>query len=166
LEAWASLRVGGRCSFQPEVDAVQSDEDADQSVLNVSDTGLTDLPKPLGRLSKLKAIVAMNNPWSRLDEEVVAGWKELNSLSGFDLLPYSPPITSHCCVPFFPICLCRGGPAYPILPLALANSSRSLTPSHLPLSQSHHHPLVPINPRPHFQAHILALSKTHRCFTA
>ena len=50
-------------------------------VLNVSDTDLKKLPEPLGKLRKLKAVVAMNNPWKEMDEGAVGNWTELNSLS-------------------------------------------------------------------------------------
>lgn len=51
------------------------------SVLNISDTGLSELPEELGDLHKLKALVAMGNPWTRLDSKVVEQWEQLNSLS-------------------------------------------------------------------------------------
>lgn len=50
-------------------------------VLNLSSCDLTALPKELKNLKNLKAIVAMNNEWSELDSEVVAGWEQLNSMS-------------------------------------------------------------------------------------
>ena len=51
------------------------------AVLNISGCGLKKLPVALKSLSKLKAIVAMNNEWTELDEEVVGAWTDLNSLS-------------------------------------------------------------------------------------
>ncbi|KAL1409861.1 hypothetical protein Q8F55_003860 [Vanrija albida] len=84
---------------------------ADLSVLNISATGITTLPKPLVNLSKLKAIVAMSNEFSTLDHGVVAGWKELNSI----IVSHSPNLTS--------------------LPASLAELSNlsKLTISHCPL---------------------------------
>ncbi|KAK4687716.1 hypothetical protein P7C73_g2401, partial [Tremellales sp. Uapishka_1] len=52
----------------------------DLSVLNISGCGLTTLPKSLKSLGKLKAVVAMNNDWTSLDDEVIASWTDLNSL--------------------------------------------------------------------------------------
>ncbi len=50
-------------------------------MLNINDCGLKTMPKSLKSLGKLKAVVAMNNEWTELDDEVILGWKELNSLS-------------------------------------------------------------------------------------
>lgn len=50
-------------------------------VLNISGCGLTALPATLAGLKGLKALVAMNNEWTGLDDAVVGEWKELNSLS-------------------------------------------------------------------------------------
>jgi hypothetical protein len=50
-------------------------------VLNISNCGLKALPKNLKGLKKLKALVAMNNDWESLDDDVVSAWPELNSLS-------------------------------------------------------------------------------------
>lgn len=50
-------------------------------MLNISGGGLKAIPKPLKGLGKLKALVAMNNEWEHLDEDVVGHWTELNSLS-------------------------------------------------------------------------------------
>ncbi|TXT03861.1 hypothetical protein VHUM_04284 [Vanrija humicola] len=63
---------------------------ADLSVLNISATGITTLPKPLANLSKLKALVAMSNEFSTLDPGVVSGWKELNSI----IVSHSPNLTT------------------------------------------------------------------------
>ncbi|WOO78790.1 uncharacterized protein LOC62_02G002328 [Vanrija pseudolonga] len=84
---------------------------ADLSVLNISATGITTLPKPLANLSKLKALVAMSNEFSTLDHGVVSGWKELNSI----IVSHSPNLTS--------------------LPASLAELSNlsKLTLSHCPL---------------------------------
>ncbi|WWC72487.1 uncharacterized protein I206_106449 [Kwoniella pini CBS 10737] len=60
------------------------------TVLNINECGLKTLPKSLGRLAKVKAIVAMNNDWTELDEEVVSGWKDLNSL----IISHSPNLIS------------------------------------------------------------------------
>lgn len=51
------------------------------AVLNISGCGLKKLPMALKSLSKLKAIVAMNNDWTELDHEIVGAWPDLNSLS-------------------------------------------------------------------------------------
>ena len=51
------------------------------AVLNINDCGLTELPDDLKTLRKLKALVAMNNPWATISSEVLASWPELNSLS-------------------------------------------------------------------------------------
>lgn len=50
-------------------------------MLNISNTGLRALPTELSQLSQLKALVAMNNPWTHLDGDVVASWPEMNSCS-------------------------------------------------------------------------------------
>jgi hypothetical protein len=50
-------------------------------VLNISACGLSALPKELGALKNLKALVAMNNEWTELDGGVVVGWDQLNSMS-------------------------------------------------------------------------------------
>jgi hypothetical protein len=50
-------------------------------VLNISNCGLKALPKNLKGVKKLKALVAMNNEWEQLEEDVVSAWAELNSLS-------------------------------------------------------------------------------------
>jgi benzoyl-CoA reductase/2-hydroxyglutaryl-CoA dehydratase subunit BcrC/BadD/HgdB len=50
-------------------------------VLNISDTDLKSLPKSFRNLTKLKALVAMNLPWHAMDDEIVAQWSQLNSLS-------------------------------------------------------------------------------------
>jgi hypothetical protein len=42
---------------------------------------LTTCPKALTDITKVKAVVAMNNPWSVIDDDVVKAWKELNSMS-------------------------------------------------------------------------------------
>ncbi|KAL7422715.1 hypothetical protein Q5752_002007 [Cryptotrichosporon argae] len=60
------------------------------SVLNISGCGLTDLPADLKGLPKLKALVAMDNPWASLNGDVLAGWTELNSL----ILSHSPNLAS------------------------------------------------------------------------
>ncbi|WWC65149.1 uncharacterized protein I303_107763 [Kwoniella dejecticola CBS 10117] len=60
------------------------------TVLNINGCGIKSLPKSLGKLSKVKAIVAMNNDWTQLDEEVVSGWKDLNSL----IISHSPNLTT------------------------------------------------------------------------
>ncbi|KAK8850422.1 hypothetical protein IAR55_004340 [Kwoniella newhampshirensis] len=60
------------------------------SVLNISGCGLKQLPKSLGRLSKLKAVVAMNNDWPELDPDVVGSWTDLNSL----IVSHSPNLSS------------------------------------------------------------------------
>ena len=39
------------------------------------------MPDDLKSLTKLKALVAMNNPWTTISSEVLASWPELNSLS-------------------------------------------------------------------------------------
>lgn len=55
---------------------------ADRSkVLNISETGLQSLPAPLSELRNLKALVAMGNPWTELDSDVMENWDQLNSLS-------------------------------------------------------------------------------------
>ena len=46
-----------------------------------NDCGLDHLPKSLNGLGKMKAFVGMNNPWKILDDDVVASWADLNSLS-------------------------------------------------------------------------------------
>lgn len=51
------------------------------AVLNISGCGLKKLPMALKSLSKLKAIVAMNNDWTEFDHEIVGAWPDLNSLS-------------------------------------------------------------------------------------
>lgn len=56
------------------------------SVLNISACDLSKLPKELAGLTKLKAVVAMNNEWTKLDPEVVAAWGDLNSLSECSLV--------------------------------------------------------------------------------
>ncbi|BEJ11966.1 hypothetical protein CspHIS471_0204260 [Cutaneotrichosporon sp. HIS471] len=50
------------------------------TVLNISNCQLSALP-PLAGLKGLKALVATGNEWTSLDDTVVAGWKELNSLN-------------------------------------------------------------------------------------
>lgn len=42
-----------------------------------------ELPSSLSGLTNLKAIVAMGNDWSDLDEQVITSWKELNSFSKY-----------------------------------------------------------------------------------
>ena len=64
-------------------------------MLNVSDCGVTQLPKSLKALGKMKAFVGMNNPWKSLDEEVVAAWTELNSLSQSWLLWINSVLTKR-----------------------------------------------------------------------
>lgn len=54
-------------------------------MLNVNECGLNALPKAFGKLHKLKAFVAMNNPWQRLDPDVISQWTELNSMSEWSL---------------------------------------------------------------------------------
>ncbi|WVW80975.1 hypothetical protein I302_102966 [Kwoniella bestiolae CBS 10118] len=56
------------------------------AVLNIKGCGLKVLPSSLSRFPKLKALVAMNNDWTKLDEDVLSGWKELNSL----IISHSP----------------------------------------------------------------------------
>ena len=55
-------------------------------MLNISNCSLESLPQPLAQLGSLKALVAMNNPWTALDEEVVSYWKQLNSLSEWETI--------------------------------------------------------------------------------
>lgn len=55
----------------------------DKSVLNISETGLDRLPEELSGLRKLKALVAMGNPWAKLDSSVLEQWDQLNSISQF-----------------------------------------------------------------------------------
>lgn len=52
-------------------------------VLNISETGLQSLPAPLSELRNLKALVAMGNPWTEIDSDVMENWDQLNSLSMF-----------------------------------------------------------------------------------
>jgi hypothetical protein len=54
-------------------------------VLNISHCGLRELPKPLGQLKTLKALVAMGNPWSSMNPDIISSWPEPNSLSKFYL---------------------------------------------------------------------------------
>ncbi|WVR08503.1 hypothetical protein IAU60_005558 [Kwoniella sp. DSM 27419] len=81
------LNLAG-CRIEKGWEAVGSLQDL--TVLNISGCGLTLLPPALAKLSKLKAIVAMNNDWTQLDQEVIAGWKDLNSL----IISHSPNLTS------------------------------------------------------------------------
>ncbi|CAK9786434.1 L domain-like protein [Cutaneotrichosporon oleaginosum] len=60
------------------------------TVLNISNCGLTSLPSPLAGLKSLKALVATGNEWTALNDAVVAGWKELNSL----IVSHSPNLSS------------------------------------------------------------------------
>lgn len=55
-------------------------------VLNISETGLDELPAALSELRRLKALVAMGNPWTCLSSEIMGNWDQLNSLST-SLLP-------------------------------------------------------------------------------
>lgn len=50
-------------------------------VLNMNECGLTKIPRELSSLKKLKALVAMSNPWKTLDSDIISSWPELNSLS-------------------------------------------------------------------------------------
>ncbi|BEI81355.1 hypothetical protein CcaverHIS002_0205150 [Cutaneotrichosporon cavernicola] len=59
------------------------------TVLNISNCQLSALP-PLAGLKGLKALVATGNEWTSLDDTVVSGWKELNSL----IISHSPNLTS------------------------------------------------------------------------
>jgi len=136
-------------------------------VLNVSDTGLTDLPEPLRKLSKLKAIVAMNNPWTSLDEGVVSGRKELNSLSEWGprslfLLRFVEPApfkqyTSQYTRTGNQTCSPLNDELYTVQYGYMAN------PSHIPLSKPDYYPQIPLHPHPPLQTHLLSLPQTHRC---
>ncbi|WWD20605.1 hypothetical protein CI109_105081 [Kwoniella shandongensis] len=82
---WLSL---AGCQIEKGWEAVGSLQEL--SVLNISGCGLKALPRSLSRLSKLKAIVAMNNDWTQLDPEVVSSWTDLNSL----IVSHSPSLSS------------------------------------------------------------------------
>ncbi|OCF78510.1 hypothetical protein I204_00450 [Kwoniella mangroviensis CBS 8886] len=60
------------------------------TVLNINGCGLSELPSSLVGLKGLKALVAMNNDWKELNEEVLKGWKELNSF----IISHSPNLIS------------------------------------------------------------------------
>ncbi|ORY29688.1 hypothetical protein BCR39DRAFT_531650 [Naematelia encephala] len=72
---WLSL---ADCPIEVGWEAVGSLTDL--AVLNISRCGLKVLPKSLGSLNKLKAVVAMGNEWTDLDSDVMSNWTELNSL--------------------------------------------------------------------------------------
>ncbi|AAW41124.1 hypothetical protein CNA05900 [Cryptococcus deneoformans JEC21] len=82
---WLSL---ANCPIQQGWEAVGTLSEL--TVLNISGCGLKKLPVALKSLSKLKAIVAMNNEWTELDEEVVGAWTDLNSL----IASHSPNLVS------------------------------------------------------------------------
>ncbi|GFZ48197.1 hypothetical protein JCM24511_05945 [Saitozyma sp. JCM 24511] len=82
---WLSL-VG--CPVEKGWKAVASLKEL--AVLNISNCGLKALPKNLKGLKKLKALVAMNNDWESLDDDVVSAWPELNSL----IVSHSPNLVS------------------------------------------------------------------------
>ncbi|WVQ86054.1 hypothetical protein IAT38_008222 [Cryptococcus sp. DSM 104549] len=82
---WLSL---AGCKIEEGWEAVGSLQEL--SVLNISGCGLKKLPESLKKLSKLKAIVAMNNEWTELDPDVLASWPELNSL----IVSHSPNLVS------------------------------------------------------------------------
>ncbi|WRT70583.1 uncharacterized protein IL334_007581 [Kwoniella shivajii] len=81
---WLSLNG---CKITKGWDAVGSLEEL--TVLNINGCGLKSLPVELKNLSKLKAVVAMNNDWIKLDDDVIEGWKDLNSL----IISHSPNLT-------------------------------------------------------------------------
>lgn len=60
------------------------------AVLNISETGLQRLPAPLTELRNLKALVAMGNPWTEIDSDVMDNWDQLNSLSECAEQPNGP----------------------------------------------------------------------------
>lgn len=60
---------------------IEAPQSADRSVLNISDTGLKQLPPSWSALRKLKALVAMSLTWQSINDEVIGQWAELNSLS-------------------------------------------------------------------------------------
>lgn len=103
------------------------------AVLNISGCGLKKLPVALKSLTKLKAIVAMNNEWTELDEGVVGAWSDLNSLS----MSFKPFLFSL------------------YINLTSIHSCFSLSQSGVP-------PLNVIGPSSSFKAHILALPSSFR----
>jgi hypothetical protein len=54
-------------------------------VLNINECGLEALPRPLENLSSLKALIAMNNPWTTIGSDICSRWTELNSLSEYSV---------------------------------------------------------------------------------
>ncbi|ODN99549.1 hypothetical protein L198_03393 [Cryptococcus wingfieldii CBS 7118] len=60
------------------------------TVLNISGTGLKQLPSALKDLPNLKALVAMNNEWTEIDSDVVGSWSQLNSI----IVSHSPNLSS------------------------------------------------------------------------
>ncbi|OWZ61105.1 hypothetical protein C366_00615 [Cryptococcus neoformans Tu401-1] len=82
---WLSL---ANCPVQQGWEAVATLSEL--TVLNISGCGLKKLPVALKSLTKLKAIVAMNNEWTELDEGVVGAWSDLNSL----IVSHSPNLVS------------------------------------------------------------------------
>ncbi|KIR42365.1 hypothetical protein I307_00843 [Cryptococcus deuterogattii 99/473] len=82
---WLSL---ANCPIQHGWEAIGTLSEL--TVLNISGCGLKKLPMALKSLSKLKAIVAMNNDWTELDHEIVGAWPDLNSL----IVSHSPNLAS------------------------------------------------------------------------
>ncbi|WVQ70746.1 hypothetical protein IAR50_000268 [Cryptococcus sp. DSM 104548] len=60
------------------------------TVLNISGTGLRQLPSSLKGLTNLKALVAMNNEWTDIDSSVIGSWSQLNSI----IVSHSPNLSS------------------------------------------------------------------------
>lgn len=80
-----------RCLFHPESNSFLG---CFTLVLNVPGCNLTSIPSQFSQLSSLKALVAIHNKLTELDDSVVSHWSLLNSLSkhSFDPLDNCPPI--------------------------------------------------------------------------